>query len=108
MPLFHSITDCSAPFSTDLVSGAAFHILKLPKAAVDPATLAAQAAEKARQEEQAAFGKYAGEGGTKLTYLAKKEGVHKGYKMVTETVAKPLTREEMLDMRAKHKSDKFC
>lgn len=106
MVLSKTSAGVNAPFSSDLVTGTSFHVLKLPKATIDPAAIAAQAAEEARKQERAAFGTY-GEGAGKMTYLVKKGGTFKGYEKVTETVG-ALSREDMLERRAKHKSDKFC
>ena len=94
----------NAPFSSDVVEAAPFHVLKLPRAAADPAAAAAAAAA-ARQEGAAAFGTYAGDSaaGT-MTYLVKTGG---SYKKLT-AAAGGMTREQMLDARTKHKSDKYA
>ena len=60
--------------------------------------------------EVEAFGTYASGGGEKFVYRVKKEGAFGGYKIVTEDVSKgnAKSREELLDMRTKKKSDRFC
>ena len=94
----------NAPFSLDLVAATPFFVLKLPRAAEDPAAVAAAAAAKRRVDEAAAFGTYASDGGTKATYKVK-AGL--SYKIKTETVAGGgATREALLDLRTKHKGDK--
>ena len=66
------------------------------------------AADKLRREEELKTGVFATEGGTKLTYRV----THgHSYKTVTEAVAGGgggMTREAILDLRARKKSDKYC
>ena len=93
----------SAPFSADLVAGLDFFVLRLPARVVDPAAQQA-AADALRHAEELKTGVFATDGGTKLTYRI----THgHSYKTVTETVG-GMTREEILDLRAKKKSDKYC
>ena len=106
MVLSDASVGINAPFSSDLVSGTPFYVLKLPRVAEDPAVAAAAAAAKMRTDEAAAFGRYASEGGTKAKYLVKSGH---GYKIKTETVAGGgATREGLLDLRVKNKSDKYA
>lgn len=48
-PYLPSLDTRSSPFSTDLVTGTPYHVLKLPKAAADPVALAVRAACVARR-----------------------------------------------------------
>lgn len=94
---------CSAPFSADLVTGLDFFVLRLPARVADPAALQA-AADALRHAEELKTGVFATDGGTKLTYRV----THgHSYKTVSETVG-GMTREEILDLRSKKKSDKYC
>ena len=105
--LHPSILVFSAPFSADLVTANAYFILRLPKREADPAALQA-AADALRHAEELKTGIFATDGGTKLTYRIK-HGL--GYKTVTEVVGSShgaKSREEILDLRAKKKSDKYC
>jgi len=61
--------------------------------------------KRSREEEKAAFGALASEGGTNYTYR-EKQGRH--YKTVTVKLAEATSREHLLDRRAKVKSDKYC
>jgi hypothetical protein len=106
MVLSDSSAGINAPFSSDLVSGTQFYVLKLPKATDDPETLREQERQRKLQEERGAFGTYASEGGKTLTYRVKTGSG--GYKIVTEQLNEEKSREALLDMRAKKKSDKFC
>lgn len=63
------------------------------------------AADALRRDEELKTSVFASDGGTKLTYRV----THgHGYKTVTEAVGSGKTREEILDLRAKKKSDKYC
>lgn len=108
MVVVHVAPPCSAPFSADLVTGAAYYILRLPQEAEHPEAAAERDAKKRRDEERAAFGTYASDGGKTFTYRVKKEGAYGGYKIVTEHLDGGRTREDLLEMRAKKKSDRYC
>ncbi len=56
--------------------------------------------------EEEAFGTYASSGGEKFVYRVKKTGSFGGYKIVTEDLKSSTSREQLLDMRAKKKSDR--
>jgi hypothetical protein len=62
-------------------------------------------AEALRREEELKTGVFATEGGTKLSYRIT-HGL--SYKTITETLDGPRSREDILDLRAKKKSDKYC
>ena len=96
------------PFSSDLTSGTPFFVLKLARAADDPKQLLAMAEKQRDDAEKSAFGALAGKGGTEFTYREKKAGVHGGYRTVTTALDSSRSREQLLDMRSKKKSDKFC
>jgi hypothetical protein len=63
---------------------------------------------KSQDSEEAAFGTYASSGGEKFVYREKKAGTYGGYKIVTKKLNGSTSREGLLDMRAKKKSDRFC
>ena len=47
-------------------------------------------------------------GGTKAVYRVRKEGPHGGYKMISEDTKSNTSREDLLFMRSKKKSDRHC
>lgn len=47
-------------------------------------------------------------GGTKAVYRVRKEGPHGGYKMISEDTNTNASREDLLFMRSKKKSDRHC
>ena len=47
-------------------------------------------------------------GGTKAVYRVRKEGPHGGYKMISEDTKTNTSREDLLFMRSKKKSDRHC
>lgn len=100
----------SSGFSTDLISTTAFRYVKAPEAEGGEA-LAAEMAEnqtkRKTQEEDAAFGTYAGQGGTKFTYRERKE-IGTGYLIKTEDTGSKLSRTELMNLRATKKSDRMC
>ena len=99
----------SSAFSTDLISTTSFRFIKAPKDKIqEEKNRKEMAVEKQRKTEQEAFGTYASIGGENFTYRVKKEGAFGGYKIVTEKLNEKTTRESLLDMRAKKKSDRFC
>ena len=61
-----------------------------------------------KDSEEAAFGTYAGDGGTKFVYRVRKEGASGAYKIVTESTNKVVSREDLLTMRSKKKADRHC
>jgi hypothetical protein len=98
----------SSPFSENIASPAPFQLIRKPRNVVTDAKVAAQtAALTAKQEEEQAFGTY---GSTKeLVYREKTE--HGSYRIKRVKVnddGKGLTRGDLLSMRAKKKSDKYC
>jgi hypothetical protein len=101
----------SSALSTDLITGTGFEILKQPR---DEAKETADKAdtERVKRERLApkeAFGTYAGGAGV-FTYRTKKSGSNSsgGYKIVTEQIDGDMTRDQLLDMRSKKKSDRMC
>lgn len=82
--------------------------IKAPKDETNEEDKARSETLKAHKMEEAAFGTYASEGGTKLTYRVKSSTAFGGYKIVTETTSSAMSREQLLEMRAKKKSDRFC
>jgi hypothetical protein len=63
---------------------------------------------KDAETEVSAFGTYASDGGEKFVYREKKSGsAYGGYKIITQKIDKASSREELLDMRTKKKSDRY-
>lgn len=58
------------------------------------------------QEEDSAFGTYAGSGGKRLVYRERTPAGN--YRIIEQTVDEAMTREQMLDMRATKKADRHC
>lgn len=58
------------------------------------------------QEEDSAFGTYAGAGGKRLVYRERTPAGN--YRIIERTVDEAMSREEMLDMRATKKADRHC
>ena len=46
--------------------------------------------------------------GTEFTYKVRKQSAYGGYKTITKKTKKPLSREQLLNMRVKNKSDRYC
>ena len=67
---------------------------------------------KKAEDEKLAFGTYAGateDGSQVMTYRVRKAGAFGGYKIVTERVGgSSMSREALLNARAKKKADRFC
>mmetsp|Transcript_11821 Transcript_11821/g.16270 ORF Transcript_11821/g.16270 Transcript_11821/m.16270 type:complete len:214 (-) Transcript_11821:1411-2052(-) len=98
----------SSSFSSDLISTTPFRYIKAPKDPVNNEDKEQKAIERKHKVEENAFGTYASKGGEKFVYRVKKEGAYGGYKIVTESTQSTMSREELLDMRKKKKSDRFC
>eukprot|EP00937_MAST-01D_sp_MAST-1D-sp2_P006639 g6639.t1 len=100
----------SSPFSTDLISAVPFHFVKAPPKLAADSIDAEQAKRQKRSEaEKQAFGTYAGGGavGETITYRRRKASAYGGYEIVTvQNTQGSLSREELLDMRCKHKADR--
>lgn len=75
---------------------------------MDEEAVAREATSKKHKAEEAAFGTYASAGGEKFTYRVKKKSAFGGYTVVTEQLGEGAakSREELLDMRKKKKSDR--
>lgn len=58
------------------------------------------------QEDDSAFGTYAGAGGKRLVYRERTPAGN--YRIIERTVDEAMSREEMLDMRATKKADRHC
>lgn len=101
----------SSALSTDLITGTGFEILKQPRdeAKEKEDVLQRERVKRERLAPKEAFGAYAGGSGT-FTYRTKKSGSNSsgGYKIVTEQVDGDMTRDQLLDMRSKKKSDRMC
>lgn len=61
---------------------------------------------KKTQEEDSAFGTYAGAGGKRLVYRERTAGGN--YRIIEQNVDEAMSREQMLDMRATKKADRHC
>lgn len=97
----------NAPFSSDLASPQSFHILKLPKAIKSAEEERADLAKRRADEERGATGRY-GSGSDGRTYTYREQLSGGSYRVRTVALNGEKSREELLDMRAKLKSDKFC
>jgi hypothetical protein len=60
------------------------------------------------ESEAAAYGTYASDGGQKLVYRVRKAGAYGSYTIVTEHTDTVKSREELLQLRSKKKSDRHC
>eukprot|EP01038_Epipyxis_sp_PR26KG_P016371 gene16371-22316_t len=98
----------SSSFSTDLISTTPFRFIKAPKDTVKEEDVQKTETLKKHKVEVDAFGTYASEGGQKFVYRVKKggSGGFGGYKVITETTDRQLSREELLDKRLSKKSDR--
>lgn len=81
--------------------------IKAPKDPVNNDDKEQKAIERKHKAEESAFGTYASKGGEQFVYRVKKEGAFGGYKIMKESTNSTLSREELLDMRKKKKSDRF-
>ena len=90
----------NAPFSCDLTSATPFMVVKKK-----PDLEALRAARRAKQKSA----KEAVEGSKTVTYkkVIASSGTFKKWETVTET-ASSMSREDMLNVRAKHKADRHC
>jgi hypothetical protein len=99
----------SSSFSTDLISTTPFKFIKAPKDEVNEEEKIEKEVRKKHKFEEDAFGTYASKGGEQLVYRVKKNSAFGGYKIVTENIdGASKSREELLDMRKKKKSDRFA
>jgi hypothetical protein len=93
------------------VSPTRFHFIKKPKEAPSE-----EEAQKKRQrdeqrqseQENQAFGTYASKGGMTVTYRTRQSGAYGTWRVITEKAERPLSREELLELRSKKKSDRHC
>lgn len=81
--------------------------IKAPKDEVGEEEKTRQEVARQHKTEEAAFGTYASEGGTKFNYRVKKGGAFGGYKIISESTNNSMSREELLNMRSKKKSDRL-
>lgn len=96
----------SSPYSSDLISTTAWTFVKAPttsQAEVDQADQRKR--ERLHNNEKAAVGTYASDGGTQFVYRVKNAG---GYKIIKESTGGHVTRGDLLDMRSKKKADRHC
>jgi len=101
----------SSPFSSDLVTPTRFHFIKKPKVVTTEEEVLQKRLKEANRkvaEEQQAFGTYASKGGTVVTYRTRKAGAYGSWKIITEKADRALSREELLSLRSKKKSDRHC
>ncbi|CAM9326787.1 unnamed protein product [Ectocarpus sp. 6 AP-2014] len=107
MVLSNMSISISSPFSSDLISTTNFRYIKAPRLEVSAETKAEERKKrKVQQEEDSAFGTYAGAGGKRLVYRERTPAGN--YRIIETTVDEAMTREEMLDMRATKKADRHC
>ena len=107
----------SSAFSSDLISTTAFRYVKAPKQKKHQRGAAdVQSSEEDHERmkklkldaEELAFGTYASKGGTKLVYREKIAGAAGTYRIVEKTLKTAVSRESLLQMRSKKKSDRHC
>ena len=100
----------SSAFSSDLISTTEFRYVKVPKKKEEEDALkAVKKRKKDLETEKEAFGTFAGDLGSTFVYRVKKAGAAGGYAIHTESMdGGGLSREELLDMRTKKVSDRFC
>jgi hypothetical protein len=115
MVLSNMSISISSAFSSDLISTTAFRYVTAPKTKGQrEADLQSSADDNERMKklkldaEEAAFGTYASSGGTKLVYREKIAGAAGTYRIVEKTLKNAVSRESLLQMRSKKKSDRHC
>jgi len=108
MVLSNASMGLSSAFSTDLISTTSFRFMKAPKDTSREEAQAQLDVTKKHKAEEEAFGTYASQGGQQLVYRVKKTGGFGGYKVITETTTKSMTREDLLQARSQKKSDRYC
>jgi hypothetical protein len=87
------------------------HFIRAPREAPKPEQIEAEKRQRAVDEENQAFGTYAGGGkvGETITYRVRKNNSNwGGYKLVTKTADEDMSREDLLNFRQKQKSDRMC
>lgn len=96
----------SAPFSSNITQPSHFVVMKKPSRASTATSAAAGFA--VTKAHATATGSTQLQPGARTITLRVRDGA--GYKYVTEVVdaSKAMSNEDLLDMRAKRKSDKFC
>jgi hypothetical protein len=96
----------SSAFSNDLKTPCEFQFIRKPRD-VRKERLEKEINEKQTKEEieRTSFGTYVG-GGRELVYRERTE--HGGYRIRKEIINEDATRSDLLNMRAKKKSDKYC
>lgn len=105
MILSNTSAAISTPFSSDVHSAAFNYIAKPRDLARERALKKQRGEEEKAEEERMAFGTYGNEGG-QLVYREKTE--HGGYRIRTERIDTNADRSDLLNQRAKRKSDKYC
>jgi len=94
----------STPFSSDLRSPSEFRFVRKPRdVRREKAEGKMQSKAEKDDEERRAFGTY---GGNVLVY--RETTVNGSYRIRRENVLSDTTRSDLLDMRSKKKSDKYC
>ncbi|CAM9491221.1 unnamed protein product [Hapterophycus canaliculatus] len=106
MVLSNMSISISSPFSSDLISTTNFRYIKAPRLEVSAEAKAEDGKRRKVQEEDSAFGTYAGAGGKRLVYRERTPAGN--YRIIERTVDEAMTREQMLDMRATKKADRHC
>ena len=100
----------SSPFSQDIRIPTSFQYIHKPRDVQREAQLAHQEAiQNAKQEEQQAFGTYYTDKKDDLVYREKTtHGSYRIKKVQVQGSKQPLTRGDLLELRSKKKSDKYC
>ncbi len=94
-------------FSADLGAPTAFHVLRLPRAVKSAEEERADLAKRRADDERGATGRY-GSGADGRSYTFREHTAGGTYRVRTVALDGEKSREELLDMRAKLKTDKFC
>ena len=108
MILSNTSASISTPFSQDLKILTQYSFISKPRNYEEEARVRLKKEKELKEETQrCAFGTYKSSVGNKeLVYREKTE--HGGYRIRKEILNTDVTRADLLDLRAKKKSDRYC
>lgn len=95
----------SSAFSSDLRTGTPFSYINKPR---DDKKEKAARTRKARLEQEAVEERAMGTYGSKGEIIYRERTEHGGYRIRKEKTSEDLTRSDLLSVRAKKKSDRYC
>jgi hypothetical protein len=101
----------SSAFSSDLISTTPFQYIKVPKDEEEEELMAQKQIDKSKKIVQDAASEVISKDtkvGENFVYRVKKEGGYGGYKIVSEKASGANSREQLLDLRSKKKSDRYA